>query len=80
MGNIPWWFHFVILASVLLMFFIPAWIVAFIHRRIKVRNPHLYPCPDCKRMVSQQAVTCPECGKPLQQIRVYERQEDHGEH
>ena len=28
-------------------------------------NPNLFPCPDCGRMVSQQAPACPQCGRPL---------------
>jgi hypothetical protein len=27
---------------------------------------NLDPCPDCGRMVSRSAVTCPHCGRPLQ--------------
>ena len=26
----------------------------------------LAPCPDCKRMISLAATTCPNCGRPIQ--------------
>lgn len=29
-------------------------------------NPNLAPCPDCGRLVSLQADSCPQCGRPLQ--------------
>jgi hypothetical protein len=29
-------------------------------------NPNLKPCPDCGRIVSLRATTCPHCGGPLQ--------------
>jgi hypothetical protein len=28
-------------------------------------NPNLVPCADCGRLVSRQAVSCPQCGRPL---------------
>lgn len=28
-------------------------------------NPNLTPCPDCGRFVSRQAISCPQCGRPL---------------
>ncbi len=28
-------------------------------------NPNLAPCPDCQKLVSIQAPTCPHCGRPL---------------
>ena len=28
--------------------------------------PNLTPCPDCGRMVSRLAKTCPQCGRPFQ--------------
>jgi hypothetical protein len=27
---------------------------------------NLVPCPDCARQVSRSAVSCPQCGRPLQ--------------
>ncbi|MBI3468158.1 MAG: hypothetical protein HY000_34570 [Planctomycetes bacterium] len=45
-------------------------IVAFLLGRGKSQvesdNPKLTPCPDCRRMVSRLAPTCPGCGRPLQ--------------
>ncbi|HEV3004727.1 MAG TPA: hypothetical protein VGX78_09705 [Pirellulales bacterium] len=29
------------------------------------RNPNLVPCIDCGRLVSPQAASCPQCGRPL---------------
>ncbi len=29
-------------------------------------DPNLTPCPDCGRLVSLRAATCPQCGCPLQ--------------
>jgi hypothetical protein len=29
-------------------------------------NPNLTPCPDCGRLVSIRATTCPHCGGPVQ--------------
>lgn len=29
------------------------------------QNPNLVPCPDCGRMVSRRAPSCPQCGRPL---------------
>ena len=31
-----------------------------------VENPKLKPCPDCGRMVSRLAPSCPQCGRPLE--------------
>ncbi|HEV3021607.1 MAG TPA: hypothetical protein VGX76_04045 [Pirellulales bacterium] len=28
-------------------------------------NPNLVPCIDCGRLVSRQAASCPQCGRPL---------------
>ena len=28
-------------------------------------NPRLLPCPDCGRLVSRLATSCPQCGRPL---------------
>lgn len=28
-------------------------------------NPNLAPCPDCQKLVSIHAPTCPSCGRPL---------------
>lgn len=29
-------------------------------------NPNLTPCPDCRRLVSIHAKSCPQCGGPLE--------------
>lgn len=29
-------------------------------------NANLAPCPDCGRMISLRATTCPHCGGPVQ--------------
>ena len=28
-------------------------------------NPNLTPCPDCGRLVSHLAASCPQCGRPM---------------
>jgi predicted amidophosphoribosyltransferase len=33
--------------------------------RKDANNPNLEPCPDCGRLVSLSATTCPQCGRPL---------------
>jgi len=30
-------------------------------------NPNLSPCPDCQQLVSRQATSCPQCGRPFGQ-------------
>ena len=32
-------------------------------------NPNLRPCPDCGRLVSLRAVSCPHCGRPLDPLQ-----------
>ena len=34
-------------------------------RKSTPSNPNLTPCPDCGRLVSRRAVSCPQCGRPL---------------
>ena len=29
-------------------------------------NPNLAPCPDCGRLISIRATSCPHCGGPVQ--------------
>jgi hypothetical protein len=29
-----------------------------------VRNPNLFPCPDCGHQISRLAKACPKCGRP----------------
>ena len=29
------------------------------------KNPNLAPCPDCGRLISIRATTCPHCGGPV---------------
>jgi TM2 domain-containing membrane protein YozV len=29
------------------------------------QNPNLFPCPDCNRMCSRAAASCPQCGRPF---------------
>jgi len=28
-------------------------------------NPNLSPCPDCGWLISRQAISCPQCGRPI---------------
>lgn len=55
-----------------LIVFVPvAIIIAMVVALTRRRNPLEYnstlrPCPDCGRLVSPRATTCPQCGGPLQ--------------
>jgi hypothetical protein len=40
-------------------------VVKLTQRNAGPTNPNLRPCPDCGRMVSTSAQSCPGCGKPL---------------
>jgi len=31
----------------------------------QANNPNLAPCPDCGRLISIRATTCPHCGGPV---------------
>jgi hypothetical protein len=31
----------------------------------QANNPNLQPCPDCGRLISVRAATCPGCGSPI---------------
>jgi hypothetical protein len=60
--------HGLIIAAVLLLMIggpLAVALIVFLVFRPKA-GENLYPCPDCGRMVSRQAVTCPKCGSPLQ--------------
>jgi len=32
-------------------------------------NPNLAPCPDCGRLISIRATTCPHCGGPVKGVK-----------
>ncbi len=36
----------------------------------------LRPCPACSNMVSSQAVSCPQCGHPLQQSQTFIQEQE----
>jgi hypothetical protein len=40
-------------------------IVFIIRAQQASNNSNLMPCPDCRRMLSRQAQSCPQCGRPL---------------
>lgn len=45
---------------------IAAVVIAYIARSQSIgTGPNLMPCPECKRMISRLATTCPQCGHPL---------------
>ncbi len=60
-----------VIGAIGLLFLAPAVVVVAIlvnkgQRSSNARsNPNLAPCPDCGRLVSRQAVSCPQCGRPL---------------
>jgi hypothetical protein len=41
-------------------------ILSSARKRAPAPNPNLLPCPDCRRLLSRQAITCPQCGRPMQ--------------
>lgn len=52
----------------LILFFLFLLIVAFVVVRVAkalTPAPRTRPCPDCRRMVSTRAASCPQCGGPL---------------
>jgi hypothetical protein len=65
------YFHLLMIVFIFLMALWPILLVAFLTRRAarskNVTGQNLYPCPDCGRMVSRSAPTCPQCGRPQQE-------------
>ena len=43
-------------------------IVILMRRNTSRPDADLLPCPDCGRMVSRQAASCPQCGRPLRPV------------
>jgi hypothetical protein len=41
-------------------------IVYFARKRSPAPTADLAPCPDCGPLLSRQAITCPQCGRPMQ--------------
>jgi predicted RNA-binding Zn-ribbon protein involved in translation (DUF1610 family) len=37
-------------------------------RAVEARRPNLFPCPDCERMISRNAESCPNCGRFMQRL------------
>jgi hypothetical protein len=60
-------FHWLImLALVGLVVVVPvALLLIVVLSRRPGGSPSLYPCPDCRRLVSVHATVCPGCGRPL---------------
>jgi hypothetical protein len=60
--------HWLIIAAILMVMIggpLAVLLIVYLVFRPKA-GENLSPCPDCGRMVSRQAATCPKCGKPLQ--------------
>ena len=58
----------IILAVLGLLVTIPVAIVVVIVAKGSSQrdHPNLHPCPDCGRVISVRAVTCPGCGAPVE--------------
>jgi hypothetical protein len=46
--------------------FLAVMVAALRFRSPSRNNPNLAPCPDCGRLISIRATTCPHCGGPVQ--------------
>ncbi len=64
---IHWLFIVVIMVAIFGPLLLVPFLVTWVAHRKSVKGPNLYPCPDCGRMVSRSATTCPQCGRPLQE-------------
>jgi len=65
-------FHLLVLAVIFLIVFVgPVALAVFLVVRAvrakPVNGQNLHSCPNCGRMVSWSAPTCPLCGRPLQE-------------
>lgn len=43
---------------------VPLVLIVFLLRKKPAPNPNLSPCPDCGWLISRQAISCPQCGRP----------------
>jgi len=58
-------FELIILLGIVAVVVVVVLLVTQNGNRKPVNNPNLEPCPDCGRLVSLSATTCPQCGRPL---------------
>ncbi len=43
---------------------VPVVLIVFLLRKKSAPNPNLSPCLDCGWLISRQAISCPQCGRP----------------
>lgn len=60
----------VLLILLLLVIAVPLGIIAGVYAisrrpRDELTNPNLAPCPDCQKLISIHASSCPHCGRPM---------------